>query len=261
MRSDSYTFIFAMAVCIVCSVLLAICASSLKPYQERNMAIEKKKNILMSLSLCDASGKMSSDDVEKVYKEKITEKVVSKTGQEMSGKTIVEIAGDDQYLGLYQRTDNGAIAIPIQGMGLWDMIKGYLALEKDGRTVNGITFYEQMETAGLGAEIVKPSFTNTFIGKDILNSDGKLVSITVAKGKASDMSGVDLKNAVDGISGATMTCRFVSGFVKSGLKTYQPVLKTMWSQSTAPEPAIPIIEKPTEELNKDIEKMEAGNNG
>ena len=44
-------------------------------------------------------------------------------------------------------------------------IYGFFALESDGNTVAGITFYDHGETPGLGAECEKPWFQNNFVGK------------------------------------------------------------------------------------------------
>ncbi len=75
-----------------------------------------------------------------------------------------------------------AYVIPIEGNGLWDIIKGYLALGTDLNTVKGVSFYEHKETPGLGARITEDWFKDNFKGKKILDDNGELVSILVAKG-------------------------------------------------------------------------------
>ncbi len=42
------------------------------------------------------------------------------------------------------------VVLPVNGYGLWGIMYGYLALESDGNTVKGISFYELKETPGLG---------------------------------------------------------------------------------------------------------------
>ena len=37
-------------------------------------------------------------------------------------------------------------AIPISGKGLWGTMYGYFAIEPDGATAKGITFYKHVET-------------------------------------------------------------------------------------------------------------------
>src|SRR5690606_28898039 len=74
-----------------------------------------------------------------------------------------------------------ALILPIEGYGLWSTMYGYLALEKDGRTVSGITFYEHGETPGLGGEIENPSWQARWEGRSAVGEDGK-VKLQVIKG-------------------------------------------------------------------------------
>ncbi|MFC1584321.1 FMN-binding protein [Fibrobacterota bacterium] len=227
-RSDRYTFLFAAAVCIVCSVLLAVAASSLKPLQEFNVSIDRKTNILKALGLYDQkSGQLPAYEIEKIFSQRIMEKAMDAMGNEVA----IDLRGEKReggYLPYYVRSDNNSIAIPIEGMGLWSLLQGYLALESDGRTVKGLTFYEHKETPGLGAEIEEDWFTGNFVGKDILNKAGELVSITAVRGKAGEYAGQDLDNLVDGISGASMTVRGVNDLLLAGLKDYEQYLKRLW---------------------------------
>ena len=45
--------------------------------------------------------------------------------------------------------------IPVNGFGLWDAIYGYLAIKPGGNSVIGISWYDQKETPGLGANIAE----------------------------------------------------------------------------------------------------------
>jgi len=226
------TFIFATFVCVVCSLLLAIAATRLRPRQNYNVEIDQKQNILLALGFIQGETKYTSSTIESMYSEKVQEFVIDTQGNIVEGKTIADTEEDKGLLPLYKNSETGSIAYPVEGMGLWSILQGYFALEKDGKTVAGITFYEQKETAGLGAEIVKPWFKNNFKGKSIVNSQGKLVSVAVAKGKAADAAYMELLNAVDGISGATMTGRGVTDLLKKGVDTYKPYLEKIWNQKT-----------------------------
>ena len=96
----------------------------------------------------------------------------------------------------------------------------------DLNTVIGITFYKHGETPGLGGEVEKKWFQNNFVGKKIFNQTGELVSVKVVKGKVNDVYfGEALNHGVDGISGATITSRGVSYFLKRDLLKYEQYLK------------------------------------
>ena len=107
---------------------------------------------------------------------------------------------------------------------MWSTLYGYLAVEPDGKTVKGITFYKHKETAGLGGEVEKPWFQNNFVGKQFIDDEGNLISIQVIKGKVSD-DDPQSYHKVDGISGATITGRGLNQFLKEDLKKYEPFFK------------------------------------
>jgi len=115
-----------------------------------------------------------------------------------------------------------AYVIPIEGYGLWDIIKGYIALDTDLNTVKGISFYEHKETPGLGARVTEDWFKDNFKGKKILDDSGQLKSITVVKGKADGGA-----HKVDGISGATLTGNGINEFLLSDLQRYEPYFKKL----------------------------------
>lgn len=208
--STSYTLLFAAAVCVVCSLVVSSAATLLKERQDRNVLIDKQKNILGAVGLAASS----SEEVSSLYASRIKELEVT-----------------DAKLPLYERVEDGvpvAYAFPISGKGLWSTLYGYLALEPDGNTVKGITFYKHGETPGLGAEIETPWFQENFIGKRILAADGSLASITVVKGKVAELIPPDQQaHYVDGISGATMTSKGVTQLVRAGLERYEPFLKSI----------------------------------
>ena len=131
-----------------------------------------------------------------------------------------------EYLLAYKSSNPEAFIIPISGKGLWSTLFGYFALEMDLNTVIGITFYKHGETPGLGGEVEKKWFQNNFVGKKIFDQAGEFVSIKVVKGKVNDVySGEALNHGVDGISGATVTSRGVSDFLKRDLLKYEQYLK------------------------------------
>lgn len=131
---------------------------------------------------------------------------------------------------------------PIRGFGLWDVIQGYLAVEPDGLTVRGISWYQHAETPGLGAEITEPWWQSQFPGKRIFlidPSDPKPdlnkapIGITVVRGLVKDVLGEGPKasSAVDGMAGATLTGVGVSKAYKDSLEEYRSFLVQVNSQS------------------------------
>jgi len=124
--------------------------------------------------------------------------------------------------------------LPVNGFGLWDAIYGYVAIKPDGNTVIGISWYDQKETPGLGANIAESYWQNLFPGKKIFleSPDGKTdfktapLGITVVKGKVAEVLGDSPKShsAVDGMAGATLTGNGVTDAYRDVLSAYRPFL-------------------------------------
>lgn len=124
--------------------------------------------------------------------------------------------------------------IPVNGYGLWDAIYGYIAVKTDGDTVIGISWYDQKETPGLGANISEDDWQKQFGGKKIFQPgpSGKTdfktapLGITVVKGNVADVLGNSPKasSAVDGMAGATLTGNGVTDAYRDVLSGYRPFL-------------------------------------
>ena len=224
MRNNSYTLIFTSCVTIVLGIIIAITADNLRERQEINEELDIKKNILYALGYKqNIDNPWTNKIVESLYNNSINEIYLDRKGTVYQKQEDIE----KNPLKIYQRMDNGLItgyAIPIEGKGLWGTMYGYFAIEPDAVTVKGITFYRHKETPGLGGEVDKEWFKNNFIGKRLVDNDGKLVSIEVIKGFVSEKD-PEAYRKVDGISGATITGKGVTNFLKKDLDKYEPYFK------------------------------------
>jgi Na+-transporting NADH:ubiquinone oxidoreductase subunit C len=254
MSNDSLKNIIgvALGVCLVCSILVATATVALKSRQEANKRLEKLKNILLA---GDLMKKGEKTDIEAVFAEKIKSALIElKTGEQlpeekMTGdlspeKFDVKVvakepdtsrlipAADDQahikrmpvdMMVYFVKEGDGfsKVIMPVYGSGLWSTIYGFLALDKDLKTVRGFTVYEHGETPGLGGEVENPRWQNTWKGKMAFDDQGHL-KLKVIKGKASPGS----TSEIDGLSGATLTTRGVDNFIHFwlGSKGYGPFL-------------------------------------
>jgi Na+-transporting NADH:ubiquinone oxidoreductase subunit C len=91
-----------------------------------------------------------------------------------------------------------------------------IALADDLNTVVGVTFSHDSETPGLGAEITTKKFQAPFIGKQILDENGQVVSIAIKKN--ADAAAM---HEVDAITGGTMTSNGVDEMLRVDLMRYQ----------------------------------------
>jgi len=196
--------------------------------------------------------KASNKDILTLYQARITPMLTNDKGNLISFTeakvNLTEYIEDNQKRGyahlplklLYVISPNesngkpAGYVIPINGFGLWDAIYGYLALESNADTVIGTTWYDQKETAGLGANIALPSFQKQFFGKVIFQESPSgstdfqttPIGINVIKGKVSEVLGSSpkAKSSVDGISGATLTSQGVTSAYHQSLAPYRPFL-------------------------------------
>ncbi len=240
MRKDSVvkTFVVAILLCMVCSVIVSGLAVGLKPKQDANKLLDIKKNILLASGMLKNT-KASEEEINGAFKsikarvvdletgeyadnenpEEYSEYAVRKSAEK--GKAIskeddvAKIKRRGKKAVVYQVMDGEAvdlIILPVRGVGLWSELFGFLALENDTTTIEGIGFYLHGETPGLGAEIENPRWKKLWAGKKALDIDYK-PAFQVIKGSVNSDS-EDAKYEVDGLSGATITCNGVTGLMQ-----------------------------------------------
>lgn len=239
------TLMVAILLCLVCSIIVAGAAVSLKPIQLANKQLDKNYNILLAAGLASKE-KMGREQIETAFKQ-ITTRIVNleagryATDAELetikaagynpsaydqlkaskdpalsaslpSDKDLANIRRLEKFAAVYTVESNGVIekmVLPVHGYGLWSTLYGFLALEGDLQTVVGLGFYSHGETPGLGGEVDNPAWKALWNGKKLYNDSGDL-AIQVVKGKAA----ADDMNSVDGLSGATLTSNGVSNLVQ-----------------------------------------------
>ncbi|WP_319522227.1 FMN-binding protein [uncultured Desulfosarcina sp.] len=223
MSDQLKSIVFTAVVALVCSLMLTAAASGLKDRRLRNVAVDRQKNILKSVGLVDPAEKVGVDRIEQLYKENIRCYALDGTGR------IGAADSRDGGLPVCFYVKEGkpaAYILPVDSRGLWGKIHGYLAIENDGKTVAGFSVYSHNETPGLGGEIEKPWFQKNFVGKKIVDPSGNFASVRIAKGKAAEVvAPAELPNVVDGISGASLTGKYLSGGLKDVLQEYEVLSK------------------------------------
>lgn len=223
-NSNSYTIIYSVIIVVIVAFLLAFVFQALKPMQDANVALDKKKQILNSLNIRD----LNDAQADAKYKEVIVaDRVIDEKGKVLlPGTSGGENAGfkldskdyKEGKLALYVCRVNGETkyVIPVYGMGLWGPISGYIALNADKSTIYGVYFNHESETAGLGAEIKdNKAWQEKFQGKKLFkNGDDKAIALSVEK-KVEDPT-----TQVDAVTGATLTSNGVRDMLHEALGKY-----------------------------------------
>ena len=223
-NSNSYTIIYSAVIVVIVAFLLAFVFQALKPMQDANVALDKKKQILNSLNIRD----LSNEEADAKYKEVvIADEVIDEKGKiveagtqggEKAGFKLESKDYKVDKLALYICKVNGSrkYVIPVYGMGLWGPISGYIALNEDKATVYGAYFNHESETAGLGAEIKdNVAWQEKFQGKKVFTSgDDKTIALGVEKNVT------DPATQVDAVTGATLTSNGVRDMLHEALGKY-----------------------------------------
>lgn len=224
--SNRYIFTFSAIMVLAVATLLSLAATLLQPAQERNLEIEKKKNMLESINIVS-----TTDNTEELYDKYIKESfVLNSKGEMVEGVDAFTVIlrneqkkpDEEQFLPVFRATpDDGEkiIIIPVEGKGLWGPIYGYISLKSDMNTIYGVNFDHKGETPGLGAEINTTPFESQFHDKKLFDNE-KFVSVLVIKGGAND---TDI-HGVDAISGGTITSKGLQYMIFDCVNKYSDYL-------------------------------------
>ncbi len=222
-NSNTYIFLYAVAMVVVVALLLSFIATQLRPLQEKNIATEKKRNILSAIHI-----ETTAENAAALFDKYIVEMIaVNAAGEKIEGIDVfsVELKNElykneaERLLPVFvAKTDDNALKyiLPLHGKGLWGPIWGYMALDADLNTVYGVVFSHKGETPGLGAEIDTRIFQQQFNGKQIFDAAGQFVSVKVLKEGAPG----EPIHSVDAISGGTITSNGLQDMLSDCLKLY-----------------------------------------
>ncbi|MCF8348024.1 MAG: NADH:ubiquinone reductase (Na(+)-transporting) subunit C [Bacteroidales bacterium] len=242
MYSNGYIFRYAAIMVIVAAALLSTAAMLLKPFQERNVAIDKMGGILASADIPDITAENAIQLFNEYVKEEI---VINQDGDvvesytkakkedakafklDLKAELYKKTKGLPYELPLYviEKNSQTLYVVPLRGVGLWGPIWGNMALNDDLNTIVGVTFDHKGETPGLGAEIIMDFFTDQFVGKKIFDDKGGFKSIKVVKGGIGTLPDSEKIHGVDAISGGTITSNGVNDMLHDVLESYLPYLK------------------------------------
>ncbi len=235
--SVRYNLGFAAAVCFVCAIVVSTSAVSLADRQDRNATLDKQKNVLVAAGIAAADESLGAEEVARRF-EPMTQVIIEvESGDAADGidpatfdqrAASIDVAQSrpapdntarimrlPHYALVYEIRDAAdgldMVVLPVEGLGLWGTLYGFVALEGDLRTIRGLTFYEHKETPGLGGEVDNPRWKALWTGRLAFDDDLTPV-IAVVKGPAGSVD--DAPHAVDGLSGATITSRGVTNLLR-----------------------------------------------
>ena len=243
----------SVALCLVCSAVVSVAAVSLRPRQLENEKLAKQRNRLLAADLIETAA--DDDTVDKVYKRRIrTQWLDLASGEPVPAPAPgtkqfdFEAAADDDVLSFEIPPEYGVpgrapaivpvyqvlaedgesvqtLVLPVSGKGLWSTLRAYLAVDvnldepspQKRFPIAGVTFYEQAETAGLGAEVENAKWQQEWRGRYLFGEDpegGWKPEFEVAKPAQKGGEGSDeARYQVDALAGATITGKGVEDMI------------------------------------------------
>lgn len=195
-----YPVLYMFVVTAFFSSILVGLANFSRDRVEANQRLSVEKAVLEALPL-ELPAKASSFELHRLFLER-----VSGPSAQWGGAYVL-VEGDEVV----------AYAVPLEGKGYWDTIKGFIGIGSDMRTVTGISFYEQNETPGLGAEIAQPPFRSQFVGKKIAEGDRPLGLLPVGSTLG--------ESDVHAVTGATQTSTRVERIINDDVVSWKSGLR------------------------------------
>ena len=222
-NANGYTLVYSTVIVVIVAFLLAFVFKALKPMQDVNVALDKKKQLLYALNVRNVDNAAAAEKYKQlIVADEIIDvngKLINKgePGGEKAGFTLNSADYKAGKLALFVCKINGQTKyiIPVYGMGLWGPINGFIALNDDKNTVYGAYFNHEGETAGLGAEIKDNiKWQKLFQGKKLFGNDNSKIALSVVK-KVEEPA-----TQVDAVTGATLTSNGVSDMLAECLSKY-----------------------------------------
>jgi Na+-transporting NADH:ubiquinone oxidoreductase subunit C len=229
-------FYSVLVLAFVCSALVAGAAVGLRPLQEANKVLDRKKHILYAAGIYD-----ETKSIETMFSPVETKVVELATGKFVPG-TIIQPESYNQLKAALSNTTGHAlksdedpaklrylekyslvylvkegdrteqIILPVRGKGLWSTMYAYVALDGDLTTIRGVSFYQHGETPGLGGEVENQRWQDGWRGKKVYNDAGE-VGLKIVKGKGASVEPA-MSYQIDGLSGATLTTKGVDSLME-----------------------------------------------
>ena len=254
----SRTLMVALVLSVAFSVVVSTAAVMLRPAQIQNQNLDIRSNILAAAGMLKEGA--TAEGIEETFSRFDVRLVDLESGDYVDPGAVgvkepmkydmykaasdpsmsVNIPASEDKAGIKRRpnvakiytlSENGElvrVVLPIHGYGLWSTLYGFVSLEGDANTIEGLGFYDHAETPGLGGEVDNPRWKSQWVGKEVYGDELEEPQIRLVKGGVG-AGASDKEHKVDALSGATLTSRGVEQLVNywMGDRGFAPYLKKL----------------------------------
>ena len=250
-------FYSVLVLAFFCSAMVAGAVVGLKPLQDANRQLDRKKNILASAGLYRPDqpidqlfSVIETRIIELATGEFVPKERLSPEGYDQLKAALAADTGrsleTDEDLARIRRLEKYSLVylvkkgekveqyiLPVRGKGLWSTMFAYVAVDADLNTIRGVAFYEHGETPGLGGVVENSRWQTLWQNKKIYTGTGD-IGLRVVKGKAA-ASGEAAGHEIDGLSGATLTTQGVDHLLHFwfGDEGFKPFFRQLKEKETA----------------------------
>lgn len=230
----------ALAVAVVCALLVSYSAVTLRPLYIANLEAERQARLRSMLTtLPGAVGEIDIGNVQSrivelnsgAYADDVDVATFDRDKAIVDPDRSFAIPLEQDLAGIKRRAHHAAVYIvhdedgakralilPVYGSGYQSTLYGFLAVAADTQSVLGLKFYEQNDTPGIGARIQDPEWEALWPGK-VVYDDAGMLRLGVARGQVAPSS-ESADYMVDGVSGATRTSLGVNRLIRFWLGDY-----------------------------------------
>ena len=248
-NGPSYTLVFTLVVCAVCSVFVAGAYELLGAKQREDAAVFRMLDILRLTGLAGPDEMLEKDSIVERFSaiqpravdmrlRRIDPDVDARlyNQREAANDPLTSFEAPPNSAGVrriperavvYERRDGTGrleqLLLPINGQGYGGQIYGFLSLGPDLNTVRDIVFYEHEETPTLGGKINRDSWRASWVGRRIYGPGGDVAIELVAEPGPPETD----PYRVDAVSRATVTTAGVQNMINfwMGPQGFGPFLK------------------------------------
>lgn len=181
--------VFVVIVGTILTSALVLMDGFARPIIERNEIVEMRSGILNALQI-----PFTTETLDEAFSEYVEK-------EEIDGRSV--------YV-----TEEGIVAVPYNGSGLWGPIIGILAVDPEKDEIKGLTIIQQEETPGLGSRIAEAEYLEQFRNKHF---SPKLELKPEGQGEG--------ENEIDSISGATMSSKAFVNILNQEYSRYKALFE------------------------------------
>ncbi|MHA1553894.1 MAG: NADH:ubiquinone reductase (Na(+)-transporting) subunit C [Alphaproteobacteria bacterium] len=220
----------AALVSLVCALAVSVTAVALKPIQLAN--IERERQARMTEMIARLPGMeeilrtAGADSLEThavalesgTFAPEVDTATFDQRAAANDPGLSIALPADTDIAGIKRRANYALVfflvkdgeplltILPVHGAGYQSTLYGYIALKPDLNTIAALTFFEQGETPGLGANISEPNWQVQWGDKQVADETGE-IRIRAVRGAEGPFE-------VDAISGATRTSNGVTSLLR-----------------------------------------------